>query len=367
MGAAQIWHRIAEKLAWTSREIDAGIPYISVGGVYRDKGQDDIAWWTNGFYAGILWMLYEQTGDAFYRTKAETIEQRLDEVLYGFDGLHHDVGFLWMPTAVRNYTLTGNETSRQRAMLAASVLASRFRLSGGFIRAWNGKDNRARAIIDCMMNIPLLYWASEQCGDDRFAQIARAHADTTLRAFVRGDGSVHHIVDFDPETGEVADTPRGQGYAPGSSWSRGQAWAIYGFAQSYEATREQRYLDAAKRVAHYYLSQTAEDSLPKCDFRQPSTPILWDATAGAIAAGGLLRLARCAQGAESAGYYRAAKRIVQDYDARICDWSRKEQGIVRMGTGAYHHSDSVHVPIIYGDYYFIETVLELKRWEETQA
>lgn len=147
----------------------------------------------------------------------------MDQVLHSYDELHHDVGFMWLQSSVMNHELTGNERSRQRALLAASVLAARGNIAGGYIRAWNSWDgnNAGWAIIDCMMNTPLLFWASERSKDDCFKHIGVMHADKTMREFVRDDGSVNHIVIFDEKTGEFLDNPRGHGYESGSSWSRG--------------------------------------------------------------------------------------------------------------------------------------------------
>ena len=159
------------------------------------------------------------------------------------------MGFMFLPTAVADYKLTGNARSRKTALHAANLLAGRFNPAGGFIRAWNqseDKDTRGWAIIDSMLNISLLYWASEETKDPRFRKIAMMHADTTKAHFVRPDGSVKHIVEFDPETGEAVRSYGGQGYKEGSSWTRGQGWAVYGFVISYLHTGKQEYLDTAK-------------------------------------------------------------------------------------------------------------------------
>ena len=175
-----------------------------------------------------MWLMYIDTENKKYAEIAHGCEVKLDKAFLDFTGLHHDVGFMWILTALASYKLTNDEKSRARALHAATLLAGRFNTNGNFIRAWNG-DLSGWAIIDCMMNIPILYWATEELGDPRFKAIAMREADMVMNAFVRPDGSVNHIVIFDAETGKVKETPAGQGYAAGSSWSRGQAWAIYGF------------------------------------------------------------------------------------------------------------------------------------------
>lgn len=178
-------------------------------------------------------------------------------MFFQYYGLHQDVGFMWLPTSVANYKITGNEDSRKRALHAANLLAGRFNLAGGFIRAWNDSeklDTRDWAIVDCMMNLPLLYWASEETSNPQFKQIAIVHADTAMKASVKPDGSVHHIVEFNPFLGGVVKTYDGQGYEGGSSWARGQAWALYGFMMSYMHTQKVEYLHTAQRVAHYFIA-----------------------------------------------------------------------------------------------------------------
>lgn len=361
--------RTKEKLAKTSRRIGDTFPFVSIDGKYVNfTGRDQpINWWTNSFWVGQMWLMYRATGDDFFRTTAESCEKQLDAALYGFDGLHHDVGFMWSLSSVASFKLTKNEQSRKRAMLAAATLSSRFNIKGQYIRAWNG-DNVGWAIVDCLMNLPLLYWASEQANDPRFANVARAHCDTAIRAVQRPDGSMNHIVHFDPETGEVIETIGGQGYGVGSSWSRGQAWAVYGFALSHKYTNDERYLDAAKRVAHYFVANVCDDWVPAIDFRAPAEPRVKDSTAGAIAAAGLLEIAASVGEFERGLYLNAAVQMLKALDTDCGAWDKDEEGLLLYGSHAYHH-DIVKgypnsTPIIYGDYFFTEAILRLAGAEE---
>lgn len=361
----EVWAGVERKLARTASRLKDAMPYKLVDGRYDDR-QDWKLWWTNSFWAGILWRLYQQTGHHVYRQYAESIEIKLDKYLYDFDGLDHDVGFMWLLTSVLNYETTGNEQSRKRALLAASVLASRSMPTGGYIRAWNGPVNNGRCIIDCMMNIPLLYWASEQCGDKRFSLVADRHAEKTLKDIVRPDGSVHHIVVFDEETGEVKETPAGQGFASGSAWSRGQSWALYGFAQSYGWTRNQTYLDAAKRVAHYILANLAlSDYIPPSDYRQPAESSMRDSSAGAIAASGLIDLAGYVPEPEARLYLDSALRIMRALE-RSCAVSSDDsrEALLTYGSCCYvapEFPEGVNnESLIYGDYYWVEAICKLK-------
>lgn len=210
-----------------------------------------------------------------------------------------------------------------------------------------------------MFNIPLLYWATEETGDPRFQQIAMKHADTAMTAFVRPDGSVNHIVEFDPFHGGVVKTYGGQGCEEGSSWTRGQTWALYGFMMSYIHTGKEEYLQTAKRIAHYFMANIPESGLVPIDFRQPPEPAYEDSTAAAIAACGLIEIAKAVGEREKEVYLRAALKLLKTLDERRCDWSGDVDHLVTHGSAAYHNPNR-HTPIIYGDYYFMEAVFKLK-------
>lgn len=357
----EVWEKINVKMSAECDRVGDSIPYISKDGRYSDMGEINISWWTNGFWAGMLWQMYHATKEEKYRQAAEGVEKRLDTALEGYDGLDHDVGFMWLHSAVANYRLTGNELSKKRGLHAASLLAGRYNPRGRFIRAWNG-DHVGWIIIDCMMNIPLLYWASAETKDPRFMFIAMDHADTTLKHAVRPDGSCNHIMILDPENGDLIENPAGQGFASGSAWSRGQAWAIYGFALSYHHTKKQEYLDTAKKVAHYFIANVVNtDFVPVVDFRSPQDPLKYDTTAGVCAACGMLEIANAVAELEKPMYINAAINILKATERRFCNWNVDEDSIVSYGTARYHGepSDS-HVPIIYGDYFFIESIKRLR-------
>jgi len=356
--AYEIWDNITRKINHTSKRIDGSFPHISKDGKYDNNELD---WWTNGFWPGLLWLIYNDTRNETLKNIAEFCEEILDNTLFDYEKLHHDVGFMWSLSSVANYKITGNEKSRTRGLIAASHLASRFNIKGNFIRAWNNEPNidvSGWAIIDCMMNLPLLYWATEQLNDPRYKHIAMAHADMTMNKFVRADGSVNHIVCFDPETGDYIGNKGGQGYCEGSSWSRGQAWAIYGFALSYIYTKKQEYLDTAKKVAHYFISNITDDHIPLCDFRAPNDPIIKDSTAGAIAACGLLEISRLVKPFESEMYLKNSVKILQSLEEQCVNWDLDEEAILTMGTVAYDRN--INMPIIYGDYFFAEAISKLK-------
>ncbi|MDR1099313.1 MAG: glycoside hydrolase family 88 protein [Treponema sp.] len=359
--AEGIFEKLNVKLKAECSRLGDIIPYIPRDGHYHDLDTSEgIYWWTNGFWTGILWQMYHATKDETYRKTAETIEKRLDKALEGWEGLHHDVGFMWLHSAVANYRLTGSLDSRRRGLHAANLLAGRYNPAGKFIRAWNG-DRTGWIIIDCLMNIPLLYWASAEMNDPRFSYIAQNHADTALGALVRPDGSCNHIAVLSPETGECLETPGGQGYASGSSWSRGQSWAVYGFALSFRHTRQQKYLDAAKRIAHYVTANYARNKwIPVVDFRAPPEPVKHDSTAAMISACGLLEIASCVDESEKMFYHESAGNLLKSGEKAFADWDVQTDGIIGSGTGSYHGGPGdTEVPIIYGDYFFVEAVLRL--------
>ena len=211
-----------------------------------------------------------------------------------------------------------------------------------------------------MMNIPILYWASNEIGDTRFKKIAMRYADMAMRDHVRADGSVNHIVVHDPDVPDtVLETKGGQGYGVGSCWSRGAAWALYGFILSYIHTKEERYLDTAKKVAHYFVSNVMNTGwLPLIDFRAPDEPVYYDSTAGAIAACGLIEIAKNCPEFEKNIYLSAAIKMLKAMEKEWCDWSETEDSILQMGSERY--GGGMHMPIIYGDYFFTEAVLKLK-------
>jgi unsaturated chondroitin disaccharide hydrolase len=362
--------KLTKKLSWVSEKSSTKIPYSTDetgthddwSGYEPDSEDNKINWWTNGFWGGLLWLMYHETGDEKYASIARWSQEQLDHCFEEYYGLHHDVGFMWLLTSIADYRLTENKEGRRRGLHAANLLAGRFNPVGKFIRAWNDNfhsGNVGWAIIDCMMNIPLLYWATEETNDPRFKQIAMMHADTAMNAFVRPDGSVNHIVEFNPETGELVKTYGGQGYEEGSSWTRGQAWGLYGFAISYIRTGKIEYLDTAKRIAHYFMSNIPESGLIPIDFRQPKEPALEDSCASCIAACGLIEIAKHVGEHEKDIYLNAAIKLLKAIDEHRSDWTDQCDSFV-LNCSASYHDKKHHFTIIYADYYFTEAIMKLK-------
>ena len=357
------WEKVDNKLSRVAVKSRDKIPYTTKNGVHDDMSTEDIAWWTNGFWSGMMWLMYSETGKDVYKDTALNGEKLLDGALKDFSRLHHDVGFMWHISSGANYRITGDRNAWNKNMFAAATLASRYNIDGKFIRAWNEDGQEGWTIIDCMMNIPLLYWASEQTKDDRFKKIAMSHADMALRDHIRPDGSVNHIVEHDTDTGEVLKVYGGQGYSETSCWSRGLAWAVYGSVLSYIHTKERRYLDAAVKTANYFIANCAAyDYKTPVDFKAPLEPVYYDSTAGVCTACGLLEIAKYVSEPEANMYTDAAVKILKATDENFCNYGEDEDALVLMGTERYplNSMKGVHIPIIYGDFFFVEALLKLK-------
>ena len=324
--------------------------------------------WTSGFFGGLNAMMYEYTKAEEYLECAKACEKTLDKALYenAFD-LHHDVGFQWHLLSGALYRITGDKASRTRNFYAATTLSARYNIDGCFIKAWNGNTAMNWTIIDSLMNLPLLYWASDEIGDDRFKRVAMAQADTALCDHLRPDGSIIHIVEHDRETGDPVKTYGGQGIAEGSSWSRGQAWAVYGFVLSYIHTKEERYLDGAKQVANYFIANCCDDWLPRVDFRAPAEPVYYDSTAGMITACGLIELGKILGENEGGMYTHAAINMIRAICDKFGNFDEQTDYLIGGGTVRYPvpgqftpEQAGVHISIIYADYFFAEALLKLK-------
>ena len=352
--------KVADKLSWVTDEVDFLYPYTTRHGKYENAKPIPYIW-TCGFYGGILWYMYKLTGEDKYLKLAKQSAKRLDGGLTEYVEMSHDVGFQFLYTNVADANITGDEASKIRGLHAATILAGRYNPAGQFIRAWNdnpyidgGETKTGYVIIDCMMNIPLLYWASEVTGDSRYKQIANLHADTVIKHFVREDGSVNHIVVFNPDNGEVVNKPKGQGYSEGSAWTRGQGWAIYGFAMAYHYTKNERYLETARKVADYFISRMNDKYMP-IDLIQPEKPEYEDCSAAAIAACGILEILKYADSDK----YKKMVDVFMNILYKNCNFEQDEQSILQNCSEMYYREESRHVSLIYGDYYMLEALMRL--------
>jgi unsaturated chondroitin disaccharide hydrolase len=345
-----------------------------IGGAFLHATRDgryihhDADEWTSGFWPGMLLLSYRSSGDqqlltAAHEAEAELERAVIDDRLYG---LHHDVGFQFSPTAVARYKLTGDPVARRRGFLAANLLMGRFNPAGNFIEAWNTEDRRGMMIIDSMMNMPLLFWASAEFDQPRFRNVALAHIATTMRTHVRADGETHHVIRFDQTSGAPLEAHAGQGYAPDSCWSRGQGWALYGFALAARYTGQADFLATARRVADHFIDALPPEGVPPWDFDVPDPQTApRDSSAGAIAASGLLELAALLPQLEGARYRQAAIELLTALGEQCGTPGRNDQdGLLLHATGHYPTGRNIDVSLIYGDFFYLEALGKLNgQWE----
>lgn len=346
--------------------------HSSVNDIYPACKNDQ---WTCGFWPGEIWLSYELTGDAAFRDAALVlVDSFMDRIVNKVEVDHHDMGFLYSPSCVAAYKLTGSETGKQAAILAADQLISRFQEKGQFLQAWGklGAADNYRYIIDCLLNVPLLYWATETTGDPKYAGIAHRHVTTCLANSIRPDGSTYHTFFMDPVTGGPVRGATCQGYKDDSCWARGQAWGVYGTALSYRYTKRPEYLDAFRRVLAYYLERLPDDLVPYWDMtfisgdEEPR-----DSSSASIVACGLLEAAKYVGEEEAAQYKTLAAQMLGSV---VKNYAVKEGpagiGLVRHGTYSKKSPYNTCTPegvdecVSWGDYFYMEALTRFVRdWE----
>ncbi len=325
-----------------------------------------ITWWCSGFYPGTLWYLFEASGDTVIRNEAVRCLTVLAPVQY-YTG-NHDLGFMMYSSFGNAYRITGNDVYKPVLINAAKSLAIRYRPNIGVIQSWNTSQRyECPVIIDNMMNLELLEWAGKNSQDTIFSYIARNHADNTLKNHFRPDYSSYHVVDYDTITGNVIKKATHQGFSDSSSWSRGQAWGLYGYTMMYRMTGNKKYLKQARNIACFILDNPdmPEDMIPYWDFNAPGIPDEErDASAGAVIASGLLELGRYTSGEEKERYVGAAEKILRSLSSPVYRSKLGENGgyILMHSVGSKPHNSEVDVPLTYADYYFIEALLRYKNW-----
>jgi len=353
------YSKAIQKIERNHKDIGVSFPQAVCDGSYN---KEEVWSWTSGFWGGLVNLAYRETGNVNLLKLACDIETALDQ---NFDEffmkMHHDVGFIYSPTAVVQHSRDQNEKSLCRGVKAASTLASRFNIKGNYIRAWNQvRDSHSdgEVIIDSMMNLSILYWASKVMDDPRFRHIAYAHAKTVSKYFVRADKSVPHIICFDAEDGTYLGVNKGQGASVDSTWSRGQAWAIYGFAISYRETGDKEFLDQSKMIARAYMNALPTEGIPYWDFdASPENRWAFDSSSACIASSGLLEIYTLTGEREFKEFALRLLRVLTESYAVFDD---STQGIIQMGTVNYTKKKFINTSIIYGDFYYLEALGKLK-------
>ena len=326
--------------------------------------------WVSGFFAGTLWYMYELTGDEYWADHARRHTEILDEVQYL--KWHHDVGFMINDSYGNGLRLKNIPGYEEVCVNTAKSLSTRFRPGAGIIQSWNvdaGWQSQrgwtCPVIIDNMMNLELLYKATQFTGDSTYAKIATSHADKTLQNHFRPDWSCYHVVDYDPQTGEVLGKCTAQGYSDSSAWARGQAWALYGFTSAYRYTGDKRYLDVAENVAGFLFNNPnmPDDLVPYWDFNAPGIPDEpRDVSSAAIIASGLYELYHYTNKQE---YKEKADKIIESLSTPAY---RAEPGtnggfILMHSVGSIPHGSGIDVPLNYADYYFLESLIRKRNIE----
>jgi unsaturated chondroitin disaccharide hydrolase len=322
------------------------------------------SWWTSGFYPGSLLYLYEYSHDTAMLNEADRRLALLEKEQ--FNKGTHDLGFMMFCSFGNANRLSPSKAYTDILVNSAKSLSTRFNPTVGCIQSWNATNKwKFPVIIDNMMNLELLFWATKFTGDSSFYKIAVTHANTTIRNHYRADHSSWHVVDYDPETGAVRLKQTAQGFADSSAWARGQAWGLYGFTVMYRSTKDRKYLAQANAIAQYILKHPnlPADKIPYWDYNSIDIPATYrDASAGAIAASALLELSRYADAKSSAQYLAAAEQIIRALSSRVYTAAPGENGgfLLKHSTGHLPGNSEVDVPLTYADYYYIEAMMRYK-------
>lgn len=334
--------------------------HASENNVYQPV--DNTIGWNTGFWCGILWLSYEASGDEKYRTMAESLlpsfYQRIDEGL-AID--NHDLGFIFVPSCVAAYKLTGNERAKEAALKAADHLLTRYHANGGYIQAWGKVGDQLRLIVDCMNNLPLLYWASEVTGDDKYYQAAQTHARTTLQYIIREDASTYHTYFFNPDGSPDRGTTH-QGAHDDSCWARGQAWLISGLPITYKYVKDDSFIPLFCKVTNYFLNHLPEDYVPFWDLiftdgdDEPR-----DSSSGAIAACGILQMLPQLTDGELKDFYTAAvdKMMYSLYENYSTKDMPESNGILVHAVYGKPQNNGVDECNIWGCYYYMEALVRM--------
>jgi unsaturated chondroitin disaccharide hydrolase len=326
----------------------------------------DTKWWCSGFYPGSLLHIYEYTGDTITLKEAERRLAVLEKEKH-YKG-NHDLGFMMFCSFGNAYRITKNPLYKPTIDTAAASLITRYRPKAKVIQSWNAsKKWKGPVIIDNMMNLELLAWVSDNGGDPKYKQIAVNHANTSLKNHFRPDYSSYHVVDYDMNTGTVLKKGTSQGASDASAWSRGQAWALYGYAMMYRFTKDKNYLEQARHIAGFILNHPnmPADMVPYWDFDATNIPNTFrDASAAALIASALLELGQYTAKKDSKIYVAAAEKMIRSLSSETYRSRPGQNGgfLLMHSTGALPLKSEIDVPLTYADYYYLEALMRYKKW-----
>lgn len=321
-------------------------------------------WWCSGFYPGTLLYLYEQTKEQKLYSEALRMLTLLEKEKANKNT--HDLGFMMFCSFGNALRIAPKPEYNEILLTSAKSLSTRFNPNVGCIKSWDSKPSDFLVIIDNMMNLELLFWATKYSGDSSFYKIAVTHANTAMKNHFRPDNSSYHVLNYNPETGAVQEKKTAQGYSNESAWARGQAWGLYGFTVMYRETKDRGYLEQAEKIADFLLTHPAlpADKIPYWDFNAPNIPnALRDASAAAIMASALLELKTYVSQDKSRNYFGVAETILQNLSKQPYKAAQGTNGgfIIQHCVGHMPNKTEVDVPLTYADYYYIEA---MKRYGE---
>lgn len=332
-------------------------PMYTQGGRWRHQGE---AWtdWCAGFLVGMQWLLHRRTGDPFWRAQAERHSRLIEPKKH--DGAVHDLGFIFLNSYLPWYRLTGDAALNEVLVTAGRTLAGRFQSRGGYIASFIGPHS---LFIDIMMNVPIVFYAARESGDEALRRLAETHCRTTERTLVRADGGTAHEGIFDLDTGAFLRQSTHQGLSASSDWSRGLAWSLYGFGTVATYTSDPADLAVAVRNADHFLDRLPDSGVAPWDFDAPATPDRPDdSSASAIAASGLWQLAGLVnEPARAERYRRAALRILDALCTdRFLSWNDPDwEGVLKHGVYHIHKGLGVDESVMWGEFFFLEAVCTL--------
>lgn len=344
---------------------DKALPFtISKEGEFKTR---EAKWWASGFYPGTLWYIFEHTGSADIKNAALKNTIKMEPMQHNAGD--HDVGFRMYCSYGNALRLTGEESFKDVLLTSTKTLATRYSPVVKSIKSWDfvreGKDWKFPVIIDNMMNLEMMIEVDKMFNQSEFTDMAIAHANTTLKHHFRDDYTCYHLVDYDPETGEVRTKETVQGFADESAWARGQAWAIYGFAMMYRLTNDKAYLTQTENIAKMLLKRLPEDGIPYWDFDSDKIPNdLRDASAGAIMASAFIEFAgqtedkQLAQDCMGMAEKQLRTLASPEYLAAV---GQNHNFLLMHSVGSIPHGGEVDAPLTYADYYFLEALLRYKK------
>lgn len=345
----------------------------------------DLKDWTSGFWAGNLWYVYEFTQDPKWKDAATKWTVTLKD--NQFNKSTHDLGFMMFCSYGNAYRLTGNKAYKDVLIQSAKSLTSRYNPKTQCIESWDQRlswDGKTMwkfpVIIDNMMNLELLFWATKETGDSTYYKIAVSHANATMKNHIRPDFSTYHVVNYDETTGSVLNRETCQGFSDNSTWARGQAWAIYGFTLMYRETKDEKYLELAQNLANFFLNNKSlpKDKIPLWDFNvnqngytpnweydkeKYSNPIPRDASAAAVTSSALFEISTYLPKEKGNRYKNSAVEILKSLSSSVylAIPNTNNNFLIKHSVGSLPHKNEIDVPLNYADYYYLESLLRYRK------